>query len=309
MSDDRAARPLDAARWEEPRGPHLPDVFQRVPALAWVFIAVAAARLWMIVDTASLGPAPPPLLVGGTVTAAVGSLATLLLPAALLIRHPDALRLAPILTVGAVTVAVGEVLEAIEPGFQPFFASASPDSELILVSPIALAYNAVSSLVSLVGLVGIGVGLDRARRRPARAAWRWPAIVLLFAAFLVVSRLAESSRLLPSANDLVSHGAFVVVATGIGIGTILAWAYLTIVAVHGVRAGEEPASGWALGVLAGAFALLAYLPFSVMTVIVAPNVDLNGLLFLASGLFAVARVAAARARSGIAIARTAAGGA
>lgn len=284
MHDDRTSAPADAAPWKEPRGPHLPDAFQRIPALAWVFIAVSLARLWMLVDTARLGPAPDPLLVGGAVMNAVSSLAVLLTPAALLICHPDAPRRAPILTIGVVTVAIGELLQALGPGLQPFFDAMAADSELIPVSPAYLAYTAVGSLVALIGLVGVGLGLDRARRLPGLGGKGWTAAVLIFAAFLVVSRLAEAFSV-PSPTSSGAYNVYFVVATAIGVATILAWAYLTIVTINGVRAGEEPASGWSLGVLAGVLALLAYVLFTVTSVISAP--DLNGMLFLASGLFAV----------------------
>jgi hypothetical protein len=111
--------------------------------------------------------------------------------------------------------------------------------------------------------------------------------VLLFAGFLVVSRLAESSSFVPGSADSIAYTMYFWAATGIGVGTIIAWAYLIIVTIRGVSAGEQPTSAWGLGTLAGVMALLAYVLFAAMAVFVTPNVDLNGILFLASGLFAV----------------------
>jgi hypothetical protein len=286
MNDESTAQPPDAVTWEEPRGPHFPDALSRVPQLAWIFIIVAVARLWMLVDTARLGPAPDPLLTGGVVTHAISSLAVLLAPAALFIRLPDALRSVRILAFGLIAVAVAEVFQALGPGLQPFFDSVVADGSAP-VGPLFLAFTAVGALVELIGLVGIGIGFDRARRRPSPGDSGWTKVVLLFAGFLVVTRLAESASLVPGPTDSIAYTMYFWAATGIGVGTIIAWAYLVIVTIRGVTAGEQPTSAWGLGTLAGVMALLAYVLFTVMAVFVTPNVNLNGLLFLASGLFAV----------------------
>jgi hypothetical protein len=287
MIENESRPPVPATPWEEPRGPHFPDVFARIPALAWIFIVVSVVRLWVLVDTARLGPAPDPLAVGGVVTNAVGSLAVLLAPAALFIRRPKALRRAPLFAFGLMAVAVAELLQALSPGLRPVFDSVTADSELAPVAPLYLAYIGAASLVGLIGLIGVAIGLSRARRRPGRGGMAPTVVVVLAAVFLVVSRVAEASRLLTSSRDSMALTVYNVIATGIGVGTILAWAYLVLVTFKGVRAGETPAIAWRLGVMAGVLGLLAYGLFAVLTISVGPETSYEWFLLLASALFAL----------------------
>ena len=161
------------------------------------------------------------------------------------------------------------------------------DSELTLVAPLYLAYVGASALVGLIGLFGIGMGLARARRRPSRGGLGSTVVVLLAASFLVVSRVAESSSVVPGSPDSMAVTVYNVVATGIGVGTILAWAYLVIVTVNGVRADEAPAIGWRVGVVAGVLGLMAYVLFAVLSVSVGPDTNYLGYLLLASTVFAL----------------------
>jgi hypothetical protein len=278
MNDDRIAQ------LEEPRGPQLPAAFGRIPTLAWIFIVIAVGRLWIVIDAARLGPAPEPLAVAHVVTVAVGSIAVLLLPAALLIRHREAPRRAPILTLGIVLFALGEALQVLSAKLVPLFQSAADDPGPFPVEGAYLAMAVGISALEVMGLVGIGRGLARTRPMSSAGGTAWTTLVLLFAGVLIVSRIADASRFLGSPT--MGYPLYVLASTAVGIGMILAWAYLTTVTLHGVRAGAEPGSGWRLGVLAGGFSLLAYQLFGVISYM-APSADLDGTLFLASGLFAI----------------------
>jgi hypothetical protein len=286
MRDELTESPRADERLAEPRGPHLPDVFARIPGIAWIFVAVAVARIWILIDTARLGPAPDPLLVANVVTDAIGSLAALLLPAALLIRHPHAPRRAPMLTVGVVLIAVVEVLEALERGLLPLVVSIGGDAELApTLGPPFLAYTLGVQLVAPVGLAAIGLGLARTRRHQSQGGIGWTVMIVLFSALLVANRLAEAAQYLALGSNTIGGPPYVGSVVIIGILTILAWAYLTHTAVHGARAHEEPTIGWKLGAVAGGLALVSYQVYSLLTLFVLPGADLTVLLFLASGLF------------------------
>jgi hypothetical protein len=287
MIEDESPPSASATPWEEARGPHLPDAFARIPPLAWVFIVLSVARLWVLVDTARLGPDPDPSAVGGVVANAIGSLAVLLTPAALFIRQPAAVQRAPLLAFGLIAMAIADVMQAMSPGIQPFFDAVTGGSELTLVAPLFLAYVGGAALVALIGLIGVGLGLDRARRQPSRRGVVSTVVVLLVAIILLISRVAEASFLLPSSSDSMPVTVYNLVATGIAIGTILAWAYLVIVTVSGASAGESPALGWRLGVLGGVLGFVAYGMFSVILIVVGPDTGYLDILLLASALVAL----------------------
>lgn len=246
--------PAELARQiPEARGPHLPDVLSRVPFGALMFGLLALARLIWFVRETELGP---PLTlqvfvayVGGLVPAVVA----ILLPSALLLRHPDAWSRARTLLIGASLFAVVEGLRVLSPALQPVFESITPGSEETpYLVPLALAYSSAQALLAAFAVANVGLGLAQARRYLDR---RGTLLIVLAAAFVVV--VASASRVIlvsrvPFDEITMTPTVAVYLASAIvlGILSIGAWAYLAVTAARGARAGEEPGRGWILVAMA-----------------------------------------------------------
>lgn len=280
--------------WPEARGPHLPDALGRIPGLAWIFIVLGVGRLWLLIDSANLGPAPELLTFASFVTNAIASVAALLLPAVLLIRRPDAPSRARTLLLGAILLAVGEGLEVLGGPLQPIFQELTLEADDVpALVPVGVVYNALAGLIGTTGLACIGLGLAQARRFEDRGGTRLITLLVgLVATLLVVSRIVTAPQMLPgparTTPDVILYVGSSIV---LGILSILAWSYLTITALRGVHAHEEPRIGWGLGALSGAVALAASETFGFLTMFVLPDLSVAGYLFLVSALFALGPLA------------------
>ncbi|MDO8484179.1 MAG: hypothetical protein Q7S35_04470 [Candidatus Limnocylindrales bacterium] len=291
---DLVEEPNVSKPWPEARGPHVPDPLGRIPGLAWIFIVLAVGRMWLLIDSASLGPAPEFLTFANFVMGAIASVAALLLPAVLLIRHPDAASRARTLLLGAILFAVGEGLQVLGERLWPFFLGLTPQGDdLPYLFPLAIGYNGLASLIATSALAGIGLGLARARRFGNRGATRSVTLlVLLPAGLLVVSRIVTANQLLPGEPRLTPDAILYASSTVVlGILSILAWAYLALTALRGRLAGEEPRIGWSLGALSAVLALAASEVFAALAIVALPELSVTGYLFLLSGLFALGPLA------------------
>jgi hypothetical protein len=269
--------------WEEARGPHLPDSLIRIPPLAWVFIVLSTARLWSLIDEARYGSTSDLDIAANVVANAVGEIAVLLTPAVLVIRDRDVAKRAPVLFGGFVLVAIGSLLQAVSLGL---FLLAIDDADSVSASALVLGFTVLVSLIGVVGLFAIGRGLNLARRLPNRGGSRGRTILLIFTAYLVVSRLADAYRTMPSSPD-ATYAVYSLAAIATSVAGIVAWAYLVVATLNGVRAGETPSRAWRIGVVAGVMALLAYVLFAVLAFIVGPATDYTDILLLASALFSI----------------------
>ena len=266
-----AATPIEGSG--EPRGPRLPDALARVPAPAWIFILLAVARLIWFVGETDLGPAPDASRIASFFVALIPAVVAVLLPAALLLRHPDALSRARTLFIGTVLFTIVEGLRVLDGPLQPAFAQLTPGSvETPFLVPLALVYTALAGLLSAFAVANLGLGLAQARRYEDRPGTGPIVMALILIVILVAVAHVVSVGQLPFDQIPITPTVILYLASSVvlGVVSIAAWGYLATHAIRGARAGEMPESGWMIGafgvcLVIGAFALNAALSFATPT--------------------------------------------
>ncbi len=258
--DDVIADRLDEPERAAGRGPYLPDVMTRSP-IAWAFVILALARLIWFARETQLGPAPELSAYVSFIAGVVPAVASVLAPAALLLRHPDAPTRATTLFVGTVLMALGEGLRVLGVPLQPIFEQLTPGSEETpFLVPLALVYSSAVGLLSTYAIASIGLGLAQRRRYADRSgSWFVTLVAVLFVLLMAAVRIDGVLKLpfdaIPMTPTVILYLGSTVV---LGILSVSAWAYVGAVAVRGARAGEEPGSGWVIGALAGVAILVAF---------------------------------------------------
>jgi len=276
----QAADDLGGGPGDEPaRGPHLPDVLGRAPWLAWIFVLLAIGYLVWFVRSSNVVANPSASDVVVYILRLIPSLVAILLPAALLARHPDAMRRAPTLLFGTILFAAVQGMLILAEPLQPFFESLTPASEeLPFLVPLAAAFSVLIGLVSAFGLVYIGLGLTQARRYEGGSSVAISLIVPVAAILATIAGILSVARLdLGSTPMSPPLAIYLASSVFLGILRVTVWAYLTAVATRGWRAREEPLAGWQMAVLAGALVLVAL-----------ALVNVNGLLDFYGDTFATA---------------------
>ncbi|MEX1170253.1 MAG: hypothetical protein WEE50_08950, partial [Chloroflexota bacterium] len=260
-SEDRLGRSTAATTAPEPRGPHLPDVVTRFGALAWVFLLLGAARLiWFVRESPPPAPIDPAAIVSYGASL-VPSVAVVLLPAALLLRHRDAPARARTLLFGTILFAIVEGLRVLNPPLQPIFEQLTPGSvETPYLVPLALIYNAAIGLLGAFAIANIGLGLARARRYEDSSGTRIVDAAMVVAVSLVAAGAVVAVGQLPLDEIPMTPTVIGYLASTMIIGTLFAasWAYLAAVAIRGTRAGELPESGWTVVAIGGGLVIAAY---------------------------------------------------
>ena len=253
MSEPTGQR-IDGSPWEEARPPHLPDRLTRISPWVFAFTIAALVQVWSAATprvATEVTPTIDELAYVGQ--ALIPSIAASLLGGALFLRHPSAWRTMPVLVVGLVLFAVGELLGVVDQPLTRFLADLAPATDPASpITPLGLAWSVLTTLISILAVTLTGVGLSRARRRPAVRAARPMAVGLTIVSVVMV--LLSVSELLGTviAPSLAFASAL---GVALGLASNLAWAYLVVVTVTGWAAGESPRSGW---VLAGAAATLFF---------------------------------------------------
>lgn len=248
--------------WATPRGPHLPDALGVIPALAWAFVLLAVGRLAWAIHEAGFGPVPDLSRVLSFVLFAVPAVVAVLLPAAVLARHPDALTGARTVLLGTVMVALVQGLGILAQPLEAIFEQLTPASEeLPFLVPAAIVYTFLSNLIGSLGLFAIGMGLGRARRYEDRDGTRATVLVIGIAAVLTAAGSLVSLSQLQLGEIQMTPALGIYLGSGavLGIVTVVAFAYLAIALVRGARADEEPGWGWALAGLGAGLLLVALL--------------------------------------------------
>ncbi len=237
--------------------------------MAWLFIAFALVDVAWFVVGASFATRPSPTDVLAYVLQVVPALAAVLLPAALLARHPDAPGRLPILLAGTMLLALVQGLFILAGPLQPLLVSIAPASEeLPQLAPLASLYDVLTLLIAGVGILAIGLGLSRARWYEDRTG-AWPAAIVpvtaIFATVVAVISVVGGSL----GAGPVPEAYVVYLATDglLGILRLIAWAYIAATALRGWRAGEDPVVGW--GLLAAA---------SVVIVLTLALINLGGIV-------------------------------
>lgn len=257
--DDAEDEAEDAEPSEEARGPRLPDIVGRIPWLAWVFVILGVGYLVWFVRSSNVIANPTAADIVVYALRAIPAMSAILLPAALLARHPDATSRLRTVLFGTILFASVQALLIVAEPLQPIFESTTPASEeLPFLVPLAAAYSTLIGLVSAFGLAYIGLGLSQARRYEEVSGILVSLVVPVATVLATIAGVLAVSRLdlgdTPMSPPLAIYlGSSVV----LGILRVTVWAYLAAVTTRGWRAGEEPPSGWLLGVLAAGLVLFA----------------------------------------------------
>lgn len=240
---------------------------RRWPALIFVVLAVLDLAWYVYSAGVFVNPTAGDLLVH--LLRVTPGLAAILLPAALIGRHPDVWRRIPALLAGAILFAAVQALILIADPLQPLFATLTPAAEdLPSIVPSAAVYELIVAFVSAAGLGLFGYGLIQARRFPDRGT---AGVALLVPTVAVLATAAGVVGL--SGLDLtgvsVTAGVLIYLAASVvlGIVRVVAWAFLAAVTIRGWRAGEKPLTGWWLAVLGTGLVLLALAMLNVRNLI------------------------------------------
>ena len=230
-----------------------PENPRRIPWPALVFVALAIADIAWYLRTLDLPAGATLAELAVYVLQILPSVAVILLPAALLARHPDAASRARTLLFGTILYAAVQGLLILADPLQGFFESATPPSEdLPFLVPMAAMYNGLISVLAALGLSYIAVGLSQARRFEGSPRSVTTLFVPLAAVFGTVVGVLAVARLdlrdLPMSPTLAVYLGTSVV---LGVIRIVAWAYVATTATRGWLAGEDPSAGWGLGALGG----------------------------------------------------------
>lgn len=222
------------------RGPHLPD---RWPALIFILLAVATAwTSYLEVGTSAWAPDA----VASFVLGLVPPVCSVLLPGALLLRHPDATHRARTLLFGTLMFAAVPLFRTIEGSLQGAFNDLTPPTDDLGLAPLSIIYNEFQSLLVIFGVLYVALGLSWARRwayaRGARAA---SLIILFVAGATAAATIYRYSQVDLSGTEMTPALAMWIGSSIIlAILSILAWAYLALTVTRCAMSGEEPAAGW-----------------------------------------------------------------
>jgi hypothetical protein len=192
----------------------------------------------------------------------VPAVVAILLPAVLLVRHPDVVRQAPVLLFGTLLFAVVQGMVILDGELQDVFATLTPPStELPFFVPAATIFNVFLSLVTAFGVGYIAAGLGQARRNdPAGGvvAVVTAALVPVAAVFAtIVGTVSVAGIDLGDAPMSPTLLLYLGTSVVLGIIRISVWTYLLATVIRGFAAGERPPVGWALAAVASALVIVA----------------------------------------------------
>ena len=231
----------------------------RVQPIVWLFIALAIADVVWYVLNANFDPTTTGI--ADSVAYAiqvVPSVSVFLLPAVLLIRHPDAMRRARTLVLGMFLVAISQALLIVSTPLQPVFAAITPASQDLPIVWLSALYDDLTSLIFAIGLTYMALGLSQVRRYEGRARSLTVTFVTVLAIFGTVVGIVSVARIdlggLTMSPGLAFYLGSIVV---FGVVRIVAWGYLTASAAGGTLAGEDPPAGWRLATIGGSAVLVA----------------------------------------------------
>ena len=250
---------------EPPEAPR--PIGRRWSAIVFVVLAILDLAWYIASSGVLVNPTPGDLLVH--VLRVTPGLAAILLPAALIARHPDVARRIPALLAGAILFAAVQAFILIADPLQPLFATLTPASDdLPSIVPSAAIYELIVAFVSAAGLGLFGFGLIQARRFPDRGSAGVVLLVPIAGILTTVAGVVGLARL-DLTGVSVTAGVLIYLAASVllGIVRVVAWAFLASVTIRGWRAGEAPLAGWWLAVLGTGLVLLALAMLNVRNLI------------------------------------------
>ena len=148
---------------------------------------------------------------------------SVLLPGALLLRHPDATSRARTLLFGTLLFAVVPFFRTIEGSLQGAFSDLTPASDDLGLAPLSIIYNEFQSLLVIFGVLYLAVGLSRARRWAyTRGARVGGFIVLAVAAATAAATLYRYSQVDLSGTEMTPALALWI-ASSVTLATLPSW--------------------------------------------------------------------------------------
>ena len=252
-----ADAPGDLADPDAARGPHLPD---RWPVL--IFVVLGAAIAWFSYQQVGQSDVTvwAPETVFRFLVNVIPSVSAVLLPGALLLRHPDATHRARTLLFGTLLFAAVPFLRVVEESLQGLFTALTPAPDDLGFVPLALVYNVLQALVVLFAVLYMGLGLSQARHWAYSRGARTTGFVILFvavataAAMLYSTSQTDLSGMAMNATLWIYFGSSRVV----GVLTILTWGYLAMILTRGAMSGEAPTAGWSVAAIGGCLVVATY---------------------------------------------------
>ena len=228
----------------EALGPRLPiPDWLELPPLGWLFVVGAAGVIVARLDRV-IGTTPETVVVAAAASAIAAALVALL-PAALLLRVPDAPTRQPALFVGLAATALTEWVQAALFAWSPPLLTANPSLWTVL-SDVQVPLEVLASLLIALGLL---------RLRPGGATRPWLLVVIVGLALgfqgLQVGLLATWAH---QSLDLLAFGPGVLLTAAGGVAT---WVPVSAWLDHDAPRGFWGllALGFPLGLLSGAIGL------------------------------------------------------
>jgi hypothetical protein len=275
MHDDGRDLDDDAFDWVEMgRAARVREALTR-SWLAWVFVVLAIGFAGWYVRFQALPSGASTANIAINFLQLVPSVCAILVPAALLARHPDAPTRAGTLLAGTILFALVQGLVVLADPLQGIFETITPPSpELPDIVPLAAVYSAVVSLVAAFALGYMAFGLIQARRYEDRipgwlTGWLVPAAAIVggFAGVLAAERFYADDPMSPTLAIFL--GATIILSAL----RMVVWAYLLVVAARGATAGEDPPSGWILATLGAAMVAFSLVLVNVSNMLDLPSED------------------------------------
>ena len=259
---------------EESRTARLREALTR-SWLAWVFVVLAVGFIGWFIRFQALPSGASTADVAIHILQLVPSVCAILVPAALLARHPDAPSLAGTLLAGTILFALVQGLVVLADPLQAVFETLTPASpELPEIVPLEVVYNGLISVVAALALGSMAIGLPQVRQYEDRApGWLTGWLVPAATVFGGVVGVLAAERFYGDAP--MSPMLAIYLATTIILGAIrlVVWANLLAVAARGAMAGEEPHGGWILATIGAATVTVALVLVNLNNVLELPSED------------------------------------
>jgi hypothetical protein len=239
-AEAKARRPLKAA--------------QRLGPVGWVFAALAAlwglVALWPITQFSAFDSLSDDALL---VLRTLGDVATVALPAGLLLGFPGVRRRNPWLFRGVVLIALVHLLQPANRALQGWVLE-QVDLSAGGFNPLYAAMTLVSlaiGVVYLAGVLALSDGLFDAGARPRRRV-----LVLIGGAAVALEVVLIAPVIAANGLSVFPNGLLDVASLLISFGISVAWYVVVARLVVGYTDGLVPRQAWALGAVAGALFLV-----------------------------------------------------
>ncbi len=248
------------------------------------FIALATIAGWATYQSRTT-PAWTPETIVGLVLDLLPVVCPVLLPAALLLRHPDAPRVARPLFFGTLMIAAAPFLQLAEPGLEAWFATLTPPPEdLEWFVPSGIVFGYVSSLIGMIGVLSVALGLSKARHWAYRSNARAAGFAILGIG-LVTALATIVSFTQTDLTEIEMTGAlwaYLIASVVVSVITILTWSYLAMTLVRCALSGEEPGLGWLTAALGTCLIVATFAIGAWANIVQTSNEALNNVIFWVS---------------------------